>query len=70
MISGISVLQNGRRLDVDHTDGNKMQGCDDIEWRLVPLSQEIHKRMRKLQNHLLLELLLYGNKNAEMNYSF
>jgi len=70
IISGISVLQNGRRLCVDHIDENKMQGCDGIPWRLIPLAHLIHCRMQMPQNHLLLELLLYSNKLAQMNYMF
>lgn len=70
VVSGISVLQNGRRLDVDHVDENKMQGCYGIKWRLVPLTHWVHLKMNGIQSHLLLELLLLGNKNAEMNYEF
>ena len=70
IVSGISALQNGQRLCVDHVDENKMQGCDGIPWRLVPLSRCIHGRMVTPQNHLLLELLIYGNKQLEMNYMF
>jgi len=70
VVSGVSVLQNNRRLDVDHYDENKMQGCNGIPFRLVPLSQKIHAKMNNQQNHFLLELLLYGNKGAELNYVF
>ena len=70
IISGISALQNGTRLDVDHMDENKMQGCNGIPFRLIPLSHSIHSRMTKPQNHLLLQLLLYGNNGAQMNYMF
>jgi len=70
IVSGISVLQNGRRLSVDHYDENKMQGCDGIPFKLVPLTKSVHSKMNNQQNHLLLELLLYGNRKAEMNYEF
>lgn len=70
VVSGISVLQNGQRLSVDHANENKMQGCNGIKWLLVPLSHKVHAKMNGLQNHLLLELLLLRNKNAEMNYEF
>ena len=70
VVSGISALQNGQRLDVDHTNENKMQGCNGIKWRLVPLTHKAHSKMNSLQNHLLLELLLLRNKNAEMSYEF
>lgn len=70
VVSGISALQNGSRLCVDHLDENKMQGCNGIKWRLAPLSRKAHSKMQKEQNHLLLELLLCRNKRAEMNYEF
>lgn len=70
VVSGVSALQNGQRLCVDHVDENKMQGCDEIPFKLIPLSQKVHGMMNNQQNHLLLELLLYGNKRAELNYGF
>lgn len=33
---------NGRKLDVHHVDKNKTQGCDDVEWKLVPLCRSCH----------------------------
>lgn len=30
------------KLDVHHVDSNKMQGCDDHKWKLVPLSRSNH----------------------------
>lgn len=33
---------NGRKLDVHHTDLNKNQGCDEHDWRLVPLCRSCH----------------------------
>lgn len=70
VISGISALQNNRRLDVDHVNENKTQGCNGVRWLLVPLTRKVHSRMNNSQNHLLLELLLLRNKKAEMNYEF
>ena len=70
IVSGISALQNGQRLSVDHADENKMQGCNGISFKLAPLSKSVHSKMSSQQNHLLLELLLYGNRKAEMNYEF
>jgi len=70
VIGGVSALQNGQRLSVDHIDENKKQGCDGIPFNLRPLSRDIHGRMQNQQNHLLLELLLCGNKRAELNYEF
>ena len=37
-----TICNNGRNLDVHHVDYNKMQGCDEHEWRLVPLSVSNH----------------------------
>lgn len=33
------------KLDVHHVDSNKNQGCDDVKWKLVPLSRKNHARM-------------------------
>lgn len=41
-----SEEDNGRRLDVHHVDGNKMQGCDDNEWFLVPLCRSCHSKIQ------------------------
>lgn len=68
IVSGISALQNGCRLSVDHVDENKMQGCKSEKWSLVPLASRIHGKMNKKENHLLLELLLINNKKAQINY--
>ena len=67
VVCGNSALQNKRRLDVDHVDENKMQGCDDWEWRLAPLCQKCHGSMNNKQNHLLFQLLLLHNKQEEIN---
>lgn len=48
VVSGISALQNGERLSVDHLDENKMQGCNGVKWKLVPLTKSIHSKMNKL----------------------
>ena len=78
-ICGKSTLQNisknGKRigrLDIDHLDENKMQGCDDWRWRLTPLCHSCHSRMRKrkLPWHLLLQLLLINNKRHQTNFLF
>ena len=69
-ICGKSTLQNKQRLSVDHLDENKMQGCDDWEWRLTALCHSCHSKMNKKENHLLLELLLLNNKGNEINFLF
>ena len=33
---------NDRKLDVHHVDFNKMQGCNEHEWRLIPLCKSCH----------------------------
>ena len=45
-ISGISytLCNNNIMLDVHHVDYNKLQGCDDHKWRLIPLSKRNHTR--------------------------
>lgn len=60
------------RLNVDHIDENKMQGCDDWEWRLTPLCPSCHGKMkkRKLPYHLLLQILLLNNKRHQTNFLF
>ena len=74
-VCGKSTLQNitkdGKwlgRLDVDHLDENKMQGCDDWEWRLAPLCSSCHGKMQKQERHLLLQLLLLKNKRGEIDF--
>jgi len=74
IICGKSTFQNISknrkwlgRLVIDHTDENKMQGCDDWEWRLAPLCQHCHGKMHNEQNHLLLQLLLINNKSEQIN---
>lgn len=59
-------------LHVDHLDENKMQGCDDWEWRLAPLCPSCHGKMqiRKIPRHLLLRLLLLNNKKHQVNFLF
>ena len=39
-----SELENGGRLSVHHIDGNKMQGCNDHEWFLVPLCRSCNSK--------------------------
>lgn len=45
-ISGLKdyICNPFRKLDVHHIDYNKEQGCDDHEWRLIPLSRTNHTR--------------------------
>ena len=60
------------RLHVDHLDENKMQGCDDWEWRLTALCPSCHGKMkkRKIPRHLLLQMLLLNNKKHQTNFLF
>ena len=41
---GKSEIFNGHHLSVHHIDGNKMQGCDDHDWFLVPLCKSCNSR--------------------------
>ena len=43
-LCGMTEEENGRRLDVHHVDYNKLQGCDEYEWRLVPLCRSCHAK--------------------------
>lgn len=75
IVCGKSTLQNVSkdktywfgRLDIDHVDENKMQGCNNWEWRLVPLCRVCHAKMQDRQTHLLLQLLLINNKLEQIN---
>ena len=41
---GISEKENGRKLDIHHVDFNKEQGCNEHEWRLIPLCRSCHMK--------------------------
>lgn len=45
-ISGLhkSIINNNENLDVHHIDYNKEQGCNDTEWKLIPLSHSHHSK--------------------------
>lgn len=51
--------ENGKRtykLDIHHIDFNKKQGCDDINWKLVPLCRSCHgwtSRNRDLSQEII-----------------
>lgn len=42
----ICNVLNGKiwKLDVHHVDSNKIQGCDGVKWKLVPLSRSNHTK--------------------------
>lgn len=68
-----NIDKNGKwigRLVVDHLDENKMQGCDNWEWRLTTLCHSCHSKMINKQSHFLLELLLLNNKRQQINFLF
>jgi len=44
IICGKSEIENGEKLCVHHVDYNKKQGCDDYEWKLVPLCRSCHTK--------------------------
>ena len=57
---GKSEKQNGRKLDVHHVDFNKEQGCNEHEWRLIPLCHSCHSKTnhdRKQSNYHYTTLL-------------
>ena len=45
-ISGIhkDICNNNKNLDVHHVDYNKQQGCEDHQWKLIPLSKSNHAK--------------------------
>lgn len=66
-MSGLSniVCNGGRKLDVHHVDYNKQQGCDDNEWRLIPLSRVNHTKTsynRPFWNRLFTYALQYWDE--------
>lgn len=76
-VCGESIFQYFRidsktwaRLHVDHLDENKMQGCDNWEWRLTSLCRSCHSKMQNQNRHLLLQLLLINNKRHQTNFLF
>ena len=65
-VSGLSniVCNNGEQLSVHHVDYDKQQGCDDHEWRLIPLSRSNHAKTnynRSFWNRLFTYALQYWN---------
>lgn len=42
-----NIDKNGdqRKLSVHHADMDKMQGCDDIKWKLVPVCMDCHGKL-------------------------
>lgn len=55
---------NNRKLSVHHIDYNKMQGCDEHEWRLVPLCVSCHTKTtngnRNYYENLILDILKFA----------
>lgn len=43
-LCGKDESDNGQHLSVHHVDMNKMQGCNDHHWKLVPLCRKHHNR--------------------------
>lgn len=59
-ICGKTEKENGRKLDTHHVDYNKRQGCDDINWKLVPLCMSCHGITNgSLRNREIWEARLY-----------
>ena len=66
-ISGLpdSICNNSKKLDVHHVDYNKKQGCEDHEWRLIPLSHVNHAKTnynRSFWNRLFTYSLQYDEE--------
>lgn len=47
-----------RKLSVHHVDSNKDQGCDGVEWKLVPLCMRCHPSAHQKQTKSRIEYLL------------
>lgn len=63
-ISGLpdNICNSCVKLDVHHVDYNKEQGCDEHEWRLIPLSKSNHTKTnfnRSFWNRLFTYALQY-----------
>ena len=75
-ISGIHKsicnVMNGKvhELDVHHIDYDKMQGCDDKKWYLIPLSRSNHSKTNKNRsfwNRLFMYALEYDKEYYNMD---
>lgn len=57
-LCGKNERDNGQRLSVHHVDMNKDQGCDNHEWKLVPLCRSCHNRIHNQTWQARIEYLL------------
>jgi hypothetical protein len=55
-------------LDIHHIDGNKNQGCDDVEWKLIPLSRCNHSRINGSISIFWEKLICYALEYDETYY--
>lgn len=48
------TLGKHRKLSVHHIDKNKMQGCDDVEWALIPVCMQCHMKVHnpKIESYI------------------
>ena len=60
----ITEEENGMKLDVHHVDFKKEQGCNDHEWRLIPLCKGCHAKTQhdreKSERHFCILLEVVG----------
>ena len=47
-LCGMEQRDNNKRLNVHHVDLNKNQGCDNIEFNLVPLCNHCHSKVHTM----------------------
>lgn len=47
VLCGKTEKENCRKLDVHHVDFNKNQGCDGVDWKLLPLCQSCHGQITR-----------------------
>ena len=57
-LCGKTEEANGKRLDVHHVNGDKMQGCNGKEWLLVPLCRSCHSKIQHDKNKKLNDKIL------------
>ncbi|MCK4665853.1 HNH endonuclease [Candidatus Dependentiae bacterium] len=61
--------ENVVKLSIHHIDYNKSQGCDDHEWKLVPLCRSCHTKTNFNRDYWI-KLILDKLENIKLNDGF
>ena len=72
VLCGVHESDLNRKLDVHHVDYNKLQGCENHQWKLVPLCQQCHAKTnynRESYNALITAKIDDLNKTMRENLS-